>query len=262
MKHKDIQLLLYEYADRVLPPDQNDEVARHLESCIQCRSDLSEITDVTSMLQRSNPADSRSEEFWQGLSDRIQQQLSPVRPTPVPLNTRIGLFWELYRHPALGITGAMAILMAVLSWQYFSSTPRAAFEPVPIPSTGLIDDAQSVHSYLRKSKALLVGISNMRSVEGQTFDLSAEQLASRELVKKSRKLREQSSMEASPYLIDNLERILIELANIDHPAHQSNLDLIREGIREENLLFKIRMAEAATNPGLVRKVGYNHGDEL
>jgi len=39
-----------------------------------------------------------------------------------------------------------------------------------------------------------------------------------------------------------MERILIELANLEEEADLPNVELIQSGIHRENLLFKIRMA--------------------
>jgi len=41
-----------------------------------------------------------------------------------------------------------------------------------------------------------------------------------------------------------MESILIELSNIEGERGASSMDIIRSGIHHENLLFKIRMAEA------------------
>ena len=44
--------------------------------------------------------------------------------------------------------------------------------------------------------------------------------------------------------MNDLEKILIELANIEEHRDLPNVEIVRGGIRQENLLFKIRMAEA------------------
>ena len=58
-------------------------------------------------------------------------------------------------------------------------------------------------------------------------------------------------MEArSARLIGDLEKILIELANIEEDQDIPNVEMIRSGIRRENLLFKIRMTESYIQAGI------------
>ena len=44
--------------------------------------------------------------------------------------------------------------------------------------------------------------------------------------------------------MDDMERILIELSNVEGHNDPSDMSIIRSGIHHENLLFKVRMAEA------------------
>ena len=98
--------------------------------------------------------------------------------------------------------------------------------------------------YLRKSKVLLIGIANLKTEEGQPVDLSVEQRASRELVKEARYLKQRRLNPRVDELVDAMSRILIELANITKEQQAPNMEIVRSGIHQENLLFKIRMAEA------------------
>lgn len=97
--------------------------------------------------------------------------------------------------------------------------------------------------YLRKSKVLLIGIANLKTDEGQPVDLSVEQRASRELVREARYLRQRPLDPRVDELVDAMSRILIELANISKDQQIPNMEIVRNGIHQENLLFKIRMAE-------------------
>jgi len=98
--------------------------------------------------------------------------------------------------------------------------------------------------YLRKSKVLLIGITNLKNEEGQPVDLSVEQRASRELVREARYLKQRPLDPRVDQLVDAMSRILIELANITEDKQVPNMEIVRSGIHQENLLFKIRMAEA------------------
>jgi hypothetical protein len=100
-----------------------------------------------------------------------------------------------------------------------------------------------VHDYLQQSKVLLIGIANLQPREGEQIELAVERTAARDLVRRARLLYSQPIDDRSQELVQELERILIELANMELSADLPNVELIRGGIRKQNLLFKIRMAE-------------------
>jgi len=99
-------------------------------------------------------------------------------------------------------------------------------------------------SYLRKSRMLLVGVTNMPVDEGQPVDLSVEQQTSRALADEARILKQETLDDRSLQLISELEKIQIELANMKSDNQVPTIALVRGGIEQENLLFKIRIQEA------------------
>ena len=98
---------------------------------------------------------------------------------------------------------------------------------------------------MKKSRVLLVGVSNMRTDGESPIDLSIERRQSRELVHVSRDLKTHALDARSAKLVGDLEKILIELANSDEKHDVPDVEIIRSGIRHNNLLFKIRMTESA-----------------
>ncbi len=106
------------------------------------------------------------------------------------------------------------------------------------------DAAERMSEYLRKSRTLFVGIVNMKTDPSSPLDLSAEQQLSRSLVHEARYLKQRMLGSRSAKLVNDMEKILIELANLESANDLPNVELIRGGIAQENLLFKIRMAEA------------------
>jgi hypothetical protein len=81
--------------------------------------------------------------------------------------------------------------------------------------------------------------------ENPTIDLSTERQVSRDLIHEAQFVRDQPINNKTERLVHDLERILIELANSEEQTDLPNVELIRSGIQQENLLFKIRMAEAS-----------------
>jgi RNA processing factor Prp31 len=74
-------------------------------------------------------------------------------------------------------------------------------------------------------------------------DLSAERELSRQLVRETRELRDHLDPQAAQ-LVGDMEKILIEIASRNETTDRDHFDLIRSGIRQQNLLFKVRMTES------------------
>jgi len=102
--------------------------------------------------------------------------------------------------------------------------------------------------------ALLVGIENMKTGEGGAVDLSAERRASRDLVQEARYFRQLRLDPRSERLMGDLEKIFIELSNSHDSRSRPDVELLRSGIQQENLLFKIRMAENTARFSYARDV--------
>jgi hypothetical protein len=84
----------------------------------------------------------------------------------------------------------------------------------------------------------------MKTDPSVPIDVSAEQQLSRSLVHEARYLKPYMPDSRSVKLVNDMEKIFIELANLEATNDRPNVELIRGGIVEENLLFKVRMAEA------------------
>lgn len=122
------------------------------------------------------------------------------------------------------------------------SQPNYTASPIETPLRVRYADNR-MSQYLRKSKVLLIGIANLKTEDGQPVDLRVEQRASRELVREARYLKQRPLDPRVNELVDAMSRILIELANISKDKQIPNMEIVRSGIHQENLLFKIRMAE-------------------
>ena len=253
MKHRRVRSFLYEYVRGELPQEQSREIADHLLSCDRCAREAEQIrTIVTATANHLRTAsDRRTADYWQDFLDGVEERIEAVGPErDAPLIRILDAIGSLFRfrRPAIAIAGCSLGLVIV----GFLALRLLRVEPVQPEEAARSDDepAQTIAvddrmgDYFRKSKVLLVGISNLKTADDRPFDLSAERRVSRGLVEQARYLKNQPLDMRSARLIGDLEKVLIELANIKEEGGSPNVDLIRSGILRQNLLFKIRMAEA------------------
>lgn len=245
--HRDIKQLLYDYLTEELDDTVRSDVARHLAECTACAAEVEHLREVLHRVPKvvTRASEQRSEEFWNGFARRVEQRIGPkweMQPAPM---LDVLTSWFYFRRPALAAAGvALAGVGIVVSvWIARMAEVQPPHDQI-VEQAPVDEHVERVGQYFRRSKSLLVGLTNKKAPEGVPLDLSLERQVSRQLVEEARQLREQPLDPGATQLIDEMERILIELANAEDAGVQSNMDLLRSGIRQENLLFKVRMAEA------------------
>jgi len=257
MKHADVQRNLYEYLSGELTGADRSKVEEHLASCPRCAAASAELGRSMERLARAmgDPAAERPDAYWDGFADGVERKIrSAVRTTRDARPTlweQVRSFVVVHRGAALAAGVGCVLIVAGLLYRAQLSGPRpdgayqglaTAERPAP-DSLTVIPASVRLERYLRRSKNLLVGITNMKADADHPIDLSAERDVSRSLIKEARYLQSQDIDRRSARLISSLTKILIELANLEAENDVPGVEIIRGGIHQENLLFKIRMAE-------------------
>jgi hypothetical protein len=251
-----IQHLLYEYIRGEISQDEQSEIENHLVVCPRCRLVHQRMTETMQVLDRATPqpSDQRPPEFWNSFAARVEERLTKAERTNNRATTTFsdGLQWfgGMRWRTAFAIAGGFAALTAAFLLLQGRPTPpaeqRTASTDRVVSGTEQVDKRMT--QYLRKSHTLLVGLTNMKASPGTPVDIDAERQASRSLVNEARILKHQPLDPRSARLVGDLERIFIELANTEPGKRVGDIDIIRNGIHQENLLFKVRMAQARYDP--------------
>ncbi len=243
--HSDTKNNLYEYLTGELPPPEHERVEDHLTKCSRCSADAEKIRAALAAIpswKAGSPADERPDEFWSSFAERVLASSPPPKPSFWAV-CRETLFSALSMRTAITATvGAAAVLAAVLVSERPRDMQRPTTEAPQGPAVVPANDRMS--DYFRKSKMLLVGISNMKTEGNAPIDVSAERRVSQKLLTEARYLQTTPIDPRSARLIGDLEKILIQLSNLKDEGSAENVEIIRGGIHQENLLFKIRIAES------------------
>jgi hypothetical protein len=111
----------------------------------------------------------------------------------------------------------------------------------------------AVGDHLERSQMLLVEIMNNDAVSGA--DLSTEQQHARDLLDANHLYRVSAQNAGDPQiarLLDELGRVLTEIANSPSDLSPADLQQIRGHIQSEGLLFKVRVVGSEVNSRLRR----------
>ena len=250
-RHADIRRMLYEHTREELTPGERAAVDAHLHVCTRCSRERDAIARTGSALKRraTQPSEERSDEFWSsfapGIMRAIDARAAAAPPAFAALLDSMRTAWLLHRRMLLGFSGlAAAAILAFVFWPRSGQEPGnpATVAALTQPTAEAAKD--DMQRYLSRSKILLVGISNMKLAENQPTDITVERRASHELAQETRYLERRPLDRQSARLLNDLDKIFVGMSNIEGSDNAPAVRMIRDGIHRENLLFKVRMAEA------------------
>jgi hypothetical protein len=262
MKHlTQDDLVLYRYQES---PDAA-AVERHLEACQQCRDEYAALERVLGLVETGlvtshvpEPAESYERQVWMQVERRIADERASHR------------WWMFWRAEGLGyglvpqmalaaaivllLAGSFAIDRAVRPSS--GTTERASASPsrgTGAPAAAAPEEGgargrvlfAAVGEHLQRSELMLVEFNNV-DADGP-IDLTPQQEWAEDLVSENRLYR-QSAAEAGEAqmvsVLDDLERVLLEVAHGPATANGEQLQRFRSSLDTQDLLFKVRVAGA------------------
>ena len=234
MNHLEEQdLILYYYGEL----EDRGAAAAHLDECEGCRASLKSLEAVLRAVNEA-PVPERSAFYGAQVWRRIENQILPRRKS-----------WTALLLPRLAIAGAMALLMvgAFMAGRFSPRTARQA--PVTTASGAPVRERillVAVGDHLERSQMVLVELQN--ADPRSTDDISAEQERAADLVSANRLFRQTAAGEgdeAIAGLLEDLERVLLEIVHAPSRPKAADLQRLRRQIESEGILFKIRVASPA-----------------
>jgi len=237
MNHlREEQIVLHYYGDA----EDATEVERHLATCSDCRAEFARVQSTLKQiepLEVPEPAASFEEKTWLNLRDRLPEKGSFLRR----------LFGQQQKW---ALAGAMVMLLAAA---FFAGR----FWPRPVQQVAQQPPSQvnpqrvvlvAVGDHLERSQMLLVEIMNADTKGPINF--SSEQAEARELLDSNHLYRVSSQQAGDPQvarLLDQLGRVLAEIANGPSEVTPGDLEQVRHTIQSEGLLFKVRVVGSEVN---------------
>ena len=215
-----------------------ETMAAHLKECAECRAELERLEEVFAALD-ALPVPDPGEDY----GARVWRQIAPRLPERRPR------WWEgLFVPQRLAVAGAMAAL--VIAAFYFGRLSR--------PTTGNTVDADSaskvrervlvvaVGEHLGKSEMVLVELSNAQPPENgkKLINISAEQKRAENLVEENRLYRQtaqEGGDNAMASTLDELERVLMDVANGPSEVTPAQFETLQRRIAERGILLKVRV---------------------
>lgn len=232
----DDQLVLLFYGE----DDGLAQAEGHVQSCPECRRRL-EALAVALREVDSTAVPERDESYGALVWARLQPRLEAERRQPGWRRSLAGMMtW-----PRLAAGGAVAALLAAAFIAGRSSVqPAPPSEPqrAEAPSDAARERAllAVVGTHLDRSRVVLTEIAHRNG--GGAADIASEQSVAADLVAANRLYRQaavRNGDAAVAAVLEDLERVLVEIASSPSPAPHGDLARWRDQIQTRGLLFKV-----------------------
>lgn len=219
-------LVLHHYAEG------GPDAAWHLASCRECAARLDALRHDLEAVPGEVPE--RGADYGARVWARLEPRLDA--PRVVAFRPR-----RLLMPAAL----AASLLMAFLLGRH-TRTPEPSPSPAAVASARERVLLGAVSDHLERSRRVLVEMSGA-SAETGPVDIAAERASARNLVANSRLYRQSAARAGEARvadLLDELERVLVEIANAPSDLSAAELRDLRRRIESRDLLFKVRALQS------------------
>ena len=209
--------------------------ATHLQQCAECQGELERIEAVFVALDAMpvpDPGENYGRQVWQQIAPRLPEM-------------RVHWWTGLFSPGRLVAVGALAAVAILAFW---------LGRTVPGPSGPIVSEAGKVRErvlvvavgdHLGRSEMVLVELANTAPERGQKLiNISAEQRRAEDLVEENRLYREtalQTGDVAVAATLDELERVLLDVANSPDEVTPAQFESIQKRIEAQGILFKVRV---------------------
>ncbi len=238
-------LVLHYYADT--EPDLRPSVEAHLAACEECRAALTRLTQVLALVE-SHVDTPAPDGFERVMWARVQEQLPASRAAGWRR-------WLLPRSLTLAGAAAVLVLAAFVAGRWSSGPPGPPGPGAPVtpadpsatPSAapGSAPDRVllvAVGEHLDRSQMVLVELLNQEPGAGigpaGDRERAADLVAANRLIRQSADLAGEAAVSG---VLDDLERVLIEIANGSDETSAEELQQLRTRIESRGILFRMRV---------------------
>lgn len=242
------QLVHYRYGD--VDETERRTIDEHLRACASCRDSLGVLEGVLAAVDAA-PAPERGADYAQDVWQRLAPRLA-VKPEASRVSGWSAIFRpaEWLRVRPWAVAGAMAALVvaAFLLGRFWPrpATPSVAQSSQPAPAA--VRDRVllvAVGDHLERSQMVLVELENARGTG--PIDISAERDRAEDLVAANRLYRQTAARAGEAgvaNVLDELERVLVEIAHSPSEVSQAQLEELRHRIEAQGILFKVRVIDS------------------
>jgi hypothetical protein len=230
-------------------PAKREVIATHVADCPECRADLARIDAVLAALSSlpvPDPGADYGARVWQKIAPRL-----PERPSMRWWqfdSSSLAAGWRAWLEPrrlaALGSVAAIVIVAFI----------AGRVTKLPVIDTASNDTSKirervlvmAVGEHLGRSEMMLIELGNTepKSSKQKEINISGERRRAEDLVEENRLYRQTALEQGDTALagvLDELERVLLDVAHGPGEVTPAQLDEMQQRIAARGILFKVRV---------------------
>jgi hypothetical protein len=218
------QLVLFYYGES---PEASG-IESHMAECEACRSDFRTLQLVLNTVD-SAPVPERNGEYGKTVWGRLEKQLAGRK-------RRSLMQWWIWA-PAMAALILTAFLVG--RWSHKTDAQAVATNQQIRERILLV----AVGDHLERSQMVLAELTNAADGKGK-LDISDERQTAEQLLDDNRLFRQtarSTGATAVASVLDDLERVLLEISHSPSEVSNDQLDELRQEIESRGLLFKVRV---------------------
>ena len=235
----DDDLVLHYYGE--MSAAEEKTAGAHLASCAECQANYTKLQRVMAYVD-SAPAVEAAPGFERIAWARLEPALHAPR--------RSWMSWFLFSPARLAFAAGIVMLIGAAFL-----AGRMTRQTAPAGPTQLAQSAEKVRErillvdlgeHLDRSQMVLVELVSADDSSGNV-DISLEQSRAEQLVSANRLYRQTALSTGDAGMaavLDELERVLVDIAASPSPVTQEDLDSVRRRIESKELLFKVRVVSS------------------
>lgn len=245
---------------------ESETITQHLQECADCRAEfarldaeLASVFAAMDTLEVPDPGREYAQQVWRQIAPRLQPKLQatlqatlqPERELAKSREESVG-WWQrlvsqgLFTPRRFAALAGVAALVLVAFFAGRNTKDRGL--PIANNSVNMREKVLllAVGEHLGRSEMMLTELSNTEAKNGgaQLIDISAEQKRAEDLLSENRLYR-QTALEQGDgriaNVLDELERVLLDVAHSPGEVTGAQLEAIRERIDDGGILFKVRV---------------------
>jgi len=239
------ELIAYHGGD----PAKREAIATHVAGCAECRAELARIDAVLAALTSlpvPDPGADYGARVWQKIAPRLPERPS-VRWWQFD-SSSLAAGWRAWLEPrrltALGAVAAIAIVAFLAGRVTKQLAPVAvAADASKIRERVLV---MAVGEHLGRSEMMLIELGNAEpeNSKQKEVNISTERRRAEDLVQENRLYRQTALEQGDTALagvLDELERVLLDVAHSPGEVTPAQLDEMQQRIAARGILFKVRV---------------------
>ena len=231
MKHlSQDDLILHYYSE------SDVEISRHIAECAECHKNFEQLSLTLSAIVLPEPplrGEDYSAEVWSRIRPKLKERKTAIA------------WWAIPRRWAAVAAFAVLIAVAFVAGRYTNRPPAGP----PLEATNNAQLPQKVlvvalGDYLDRSEMLLVEVAHAKGPGD--LDLNTQRHYASELVATNRLYRQTAQRVGdadTDALLDQLERVLLQVEHTPQGATASDIQQLRQEIESGGVLFKVRVAQ-------------------